>query len=1050
MGKKRTDWIDIYKGLGILLMVTGHATGRFNTIIYQFHMAAFFVIAGVTFNYKKETLVILEKKVKALLFPYWMAFLLSLMLVWVFIHTGLWKFLFESDFVGFQVCIREFFKKGDIYISWLGASWFLVVLFGIYMLQTVLCKLKTSNILYFATSLLLFLFGYYLAGNKIESYYFNLPWDLILVGQFYFTVGVIAKESDVYELLVQKKSYMGISLVFSCTALFLLRGFGNIIDFPSRRIGNPLYNIVGAVSGSLLLTVLSIFLSDYTQRLKKGLCYIGKNTLGIMLWHFLGFKLSYCLLHVLGITDASFITNFTPTAEIGRQYWWLIGAVSIIFSLIVWKYSGFQYIMNLPFSIANWINKTRFTTYVKTVCEKLRKRECRHFVYFLLLFTGSTTITLIRSGIICNDELQTRLLRQQGIGHFIQENFKIALENGRVLGGLVETRLLGFVSNSRYLYRAVDVFLILLSFTLFGVLMYLLSKNKNFACFTSVLLTLFLPVTFEHTVPNAFVGLLAGPAILLILSLIIYILYLKTGKKYLLLASMALYILSMMQYEFIVTYCLLFGILSCWEHYQRERRLDIRKAVRKMLIPLCCTLVYIAVYFSIQIFFPSNYAGNEIGFVSISSSLKIILTLAKSSLPGYFLFNTKYQWLSQAYNGSLTLENVMVLRILLCGASLVFILKRLATGSNGKRLFLPCFSGVCLLYMTAPSLPNSIAKLYQGGVNESSFTALPVTFFLYFASVALVSAILWNLLCRLKVNGQAVVILIVLFLGLNVQVMNEGLSKEQLKNYNNLVFIERAINSSVFDSLRGKDIYSQDIFKTQNLLAIHDSYWTEYALTRGMALNLLNAEGNQEQIQLLSDDYQYIVLRYKDKLAVVSDVMLSGPHCIKTGTDSFSILYFDDSFTENGLYLYLFKSNGPAYESVEYNETDPLDAKLADVGSTFSQVVINNGIYADGWAEKKSSFYIKTLEVGTLYLKILVPQQNQKDFYINVAIEDMSGHLEEAQVTSDGMNQGIIDVKLDVPINTVIECSLTASGEFSASPPDERMLSYIIQDIYTR
>lgn len=43
---KRIEWCDIYKGIMIILVVIGHATGQFNSWIYQFHMAAFFFISG--------------------------------------------------------------------------------------------------------------------------------------------------------------------------------------------------------------------------------------------------------------------------------------------------------------------------------------------------------------------------------------------------------------------------------------------------------------------------------------------------------------------------------------------------------------------------------------------------------------------------------------------------------------------------------------------------------------------------------------------------------------------------------------------------------------------------------------------------------------------------------------------------------------------------------------------------------------------------------------------------------------------------------------------
>lgn len=46
VSQDRIEWIDIYKGLAIILVVIGHATGLFNSYIYQFHVAAFSLYLG--------------------------------------------------------------------------------------------------------------------------------------------------------------------------------------------------------------------------------------------------------------------------------------------------------------------------------------------------------------------------------------------------------------------------------------------------------------------------------------------------------------------------------------------------------------------------------------------------------------------------------------------------------------------------------------------------------------------------------------------------------------------------------------------------------------------------------------------------------------------------------------------------------------------------------------------------------------------------------------------------------------------------------------------
>ena len=76
---KRIEWVDIYKGLAICLMVIGHATGRWNEFIYQFHMAAFFFISGYTLKYgEKDVLKTIWNRFYSLVLPYLSAFCLFL------------------------------------------------------------------------------------------------------------------------------------------------------------------------------------------------------------------------------------------------------------------------------------------------------------------------------------------------------------------------------------------------------------------------------------------------------------------------------------------------------------------------------------------------------------------------------------------------------------------------------------------------------------------------------------------------------------------------------------------------------------------------------------------------------------------------------------------------------------------------------------------------------------------------------------------------------------------------------------------------------------
>ena len=61
MSNQRIQYIDIAKGIGILLVVIGHCINSLSFLgkwIWSFHMPLFFVISGLCFNPSKNTLFV--------------------------------------------------------------------------------------------------------------------------------------------------------------------------------------------------------------------------------------------------------------------------------------------------------------------------------------------------------------------------------------------------------------------------------------------------------------------------------------------------------------------------------------------------------------------------------------------------------------------------------------------------------------------------------------------------------------------------------------------------------------------------------------------------------------------------------------------------------------------------------------------------------------------------------------------------------------------------------------------------------------------------------
>lgn len=69
---KRIEWIDIAKGILIVLVVLGHSeiSGVAASVINSFHMAVFFFLAGLTIKLNENKNLFIVKRLKGLIMPY--------------------------------------------------------------------------------------------------------------------------------------------------------------------------------------------------------------------------------------------------------------------------------------------------------------------------------------------------------------------------------------------------------------------------------------------------------------------------------------------------------------------------------------------------------------------------------------------------------------------------------------------------------------------------------------------------------------------------------------------------------------------------------------------------------------------------------------------------------------------------------------------------------------------------------------------------------------------------------------------------------------------
>lgn len=70
--KERLHWIDVAKGLLMILVICGHANIHeyANVLINSFHMAGFFILSGITFNINRPFKDFLWRRTKGIIIPY--------------------------------------------------------------------------------------------------------------------------------------------------------------------------------------------------------------------------------------------------------------------------------------------------------------------------------------------------------------------------------------------------------------------------------------------------------------------------------------------------------------------------------------------------------------------------------------------------------------------------------------------------------------------------------------------------------------------------------------------------------------------------------------------------------------------------------------------------------------------------------------------------------------------------------------------------------------------------------------------------------------------
>jgi len=286
---KRIEYLDIARGIGILLVVLGH--NDFGVLspfgqhfIYSFHMPLFFFLSGYFINTSIPFFDYFKGRFHSVLKPY----LFTIFLIY-FASVSFEKISFQTAITRI---VKSLYASG-YYIDWV-QLWFLPHLFVVslyaFLFITLVHQLHNRWVIWaillgtLALSLL-FLHMFYpfsvsIFGREYQLYGLPFSLDVVLLSGFYFIMG-----HETRQVTSEKTFDSTFLLIGAGTGLVLLTYlFSYKIDLATRVYDSFLVNTAEASLGILFILALARQIELHTRRPALLFRYLGSISLIILLF----------------------------------------------------------------------------------------------------------------------------------------------------------------------------------------------------------------------------------------------------------------------------------------------------------------------------------------------------------------------------------------------------------------------------------------------------------------------------------------------------------------------------------------------------------------------------------------------------------------------------------------------------------------------------------------------------------------------------------------------------------------------------------------------
>ncbi|MGQ9847985.1 MAG: hypothetical protein ACUVQP_10885, partial [Bacteroidales bacterium] len=453
---------------------------------------------------------------------------------------------------------------------------------------------------------------------------------------------------------------------------------------------------------------------------------------------------------------------------------------------------------------------------------------------------------LLCSGYVTNDDMNFALMP------FDFTLFKeIAIKQGRV--GFIlwlPITLIPHIFNNFIIFKVVQIGTILFSVFISSYLLRSLTKIPIIGYLFFLLFISLWQNTWEHNPLSAYPFIFSAQIILFTTSCLLLLKSINEKKKNLLPLSAIIYFIVLFGMELWVLYIVLISGIAFINCTDRERSpLHLIKILRWHLLAI---IVYLCTYFVWRAYHPSTYGGNIVNFSStLSAFFKTLIVYSTGLFPG-IQFVIHQQQLFWDISAIIKAVCILVLFTMLRS-------KIAAINISIKSVGLIIITSIFLII--TPNLLVAITSKYQDWVAHGS-SSYVYSHYSYFGIILLF--VLLVICSAKKTPAYYAVLIVIIMMSYMSDINNRMVGRDQCYSRIKWVLFDTFLSSEEFMTMpENTRIYAPTLWNARGIAASHDSYWSQYVLTKtGKKVFVEKSDKNAtvelQYVDANNADFQYL------------------------------------------------------------------------------------------------------------------------------------------------------------------------------------------------